>query len=314
MKTFKEICMMSKDNVKSYMEMYLKENGYEPINEDGFLYAQGDVPVLLVAHMDTVHVAPCCEIHDSNGKISSPQGIGGDDRCGIFIIMSIIKDLKCSVLLCEDEEKGGIGARKFTKTEHVNSIDANYIIEFDRKGSNDAVFYNCNNKYFVKFVTENTTFKEQKGSFSDISIIAPAVKIAAVNLSCGYYEPHTTKEYVLYSELENTIAEAKKLIQTECTEQFEYIERLWGMSSFYSGYKIPTNVYQQTSFDDYVKKTAKKNAADELKIHLEVCWIEEDGAEMCDEITGSTKAECWAIFFMTYTNVCFDMIDDYAFY
>ena len=51
MKTFKEICMMTQKEVKEYMHGYLKDNGYEPVSEDGFVYAKGDVPVLLTAHM-----------------------------------------------------------------------------------------------------------------------------------------------------------------------------------------------------------------------------------------------------------------------
>ena len=69
MKTFKEICMMTQKEVKEYMHSYLKDNGYEPISEDGFVYAKGDVSVLLTAHMDTVHKETCRDIINENGKI-----------------------------------------------------------------------------------------------------------------------------------------------------------------------------------------------------------------------------------------------------
>ena len=131
MKTFKEICMMTQKEVKEYMHGYLKDNGYEPVSEEGFVYAKGDVPVLLTAHMDTVHKETCRDIVEVNGKISSPQGIGGDDRCGIFMIMNIIKELHCSVILCEDEEIGMVGASKFTRSDYADDVNVNYIVELD---------------------------------------------------------------------------------------------------------------------------------------------------------------------------------------
>ena len=142
MKTFQDICRMTQKKVKDYMKEYLASQGYAPVSEDGFLYAKGDVPVLLVAHMDTVHKQPVKEVLHMGQKISSPQGIGGDDRCGVFIIANIVKELKCSVLLCEDEEVGAVGANKFKNTEYIKSLDVNFMIEFDRKGNSDAVFYN----------------------------------------------------------------------------------------------------------------------------------------------------------------------------
>ena len=85
MKSFVDICKMTQKEVKTYMAEYLTSREYTVENHDGFLYAKGDVPVLLVAHMDTVHKQLPKTIYNIDGKISSLQGIGGDDRCGIFI-------------------------------------------------------------------------------------------------------------------------------------------------------------------------------------------------------------------------------------
>lgn len=51
-----------------------------------FLLVRDEVPVLLVAHLDTVHESPVRTICTSQqGNIlMSPQGIGGDDRCGVY--------------------------------------------------------------------------------------------------------------------------------------------------------------------------------------------------------------------------------------
>ena len=98
----------------------------------------------------------------------------------------------------------------------------NYIIEFDRKGNNDAVFYDCDNKDFEKFITKDF-YKTNIGSFTDISIIAPYLKAAAVNLSCGYYKAHTKEEYVMWSEMETSMHEAIKILaRTMDDDKFEY--------------------------------------------------------------------------------------------
>ena len=222
---FEDICRMSQKKLKKYVKNQLKETHENVISEDGFVYAQGKFPVLLVAHLDTVHInLPTTIIHDGD-KISSPNGIGGDDRCGVYMILEIIKKYHCSVLFCEDEEKGCIGAGKFIETELARELQGqfNYIIEFDRKGKNDAVFYDCGNAEFEEFITKEY-FATAEGIFSDISTVAPFLGCAAVNLSCGYYKAHTNDEYVVFSEMEKSIKEAMKILARTTDEKFEYIE------------------------------------------------------------------------------------------
>lgn len=337
MKNFESICRMTQAEVKKYMRDYLSSKKYDVIYEDGFLYAKGDIPVLLVAHMDTVHKQQCKEIKNENGKLSSPQGIGGDDRCGVFIIMNLVKDFHCSVLLCEDEEIGTIGARKFTnakfkqltddgkKTEkrYIDELGVNFMIEFDRKGSNDAVFYSCNNREFVDFVTDVTGFKETFGSWSDISVLMPEAKIAAVNLSCGYYNPHTTIEYVMYDEMMDTAAIAKCLITEKCDKPFKYVMKQYPVTTTYSKpaktlAAIQRNDkdgmhYYGSMFDDPQYKDASLyNAAKKDKtIELEVIVFTLDNMEDVIYSEGSTKAECWMNLFMDNPNLCFNEIIDY---
>lgn len=205
---------------------------YEPLMKKGFLYAKGSSPVLLAAHLDTVHKNPVKIIcYSADGKIvMSPEGLGGDDRAGIFMILQIIQKHRCHVLFCEDEEIGGIGAHEFAESGIKPKV--NYIVELDRCGANDAVFYDCNNPAFTEFVTA-FGFEEAMGSFSDISIIAPKLKLAAVNLSAGYYNQHTRHEYIDLSVAEHNVQRINKMVSTP-TEQFEYVKAmtarlgLWG--------------------------------------------------------------------------------------
>lgn len=223
---FEKICRMSQKKLKDYVFTELNSTHNRVIMGDGYVYAHGTFPVLLVAHLDTVHKELPREIlYDKNmGIMSSPQGIGGDDRCGVYMIFEVLKKYNCSVLFCEDEEIGCAGAEKFIKTQLAKTLNFNYIIEFDRKGNNDAVFYDCDNPEFERFITKNF-YKSAWGSFSDISVLAPFIGCAAVNLSCGYYNPHTTNEYVMMSEMKKSIIEACKILgRTTENDKFEYIE------------------------------------------------------------------------------------------
>ena len=240
---FNQLCRMSQRDLKKYVATELKKTHANVIKEDGFVFAQGNFPVLLVAHLDTVHdVLPTSiAFNPQTQAISSPNGIGGDDRCGVYMILEIIKKYNCSVLFCEDEEIGGKGAQKFTKNKLSKNLFFNYIIEFDRAGSNDAVFYDCDNPDFEEFITKDF-YKTAFGSFSDISVVAPHLGCAAVNLSCGYYKAHTKDEYVIYSEmLESMDAACEILERTTEEDKFEYIDGDYGYG--YNSYNYGGGFY-----------------------------------------------------------------------
>ena len=93
---FDDILRMRQKDLKHYLAGHLKKLGYETVKKKGFLYAEGTVPVLLVAHLDTVHSElPHIICRSEDGRyIMSPQGIGGDDRCGVYMILQIISEVR----------------------------------------------------------------------------------------------------------------------------------------------------------------------------------------------------------------------------
>jgi hypothetical protein len=222
-KTIENIFKATQTELKSALETYLTGGGREILSQDGFLYSKGTHPVLLVAHMDTVHKeSPKTILYSKDGKtIMSLDGIGGDDRCGIIMILEILQKYDCSVVFLEDEEIGCVGARKFCKAG-IDLGDINYAVEFDRKGGNDYVFYKDYNKDFEAHI-KKFGFVKATGSCSDISHIAPAFKIEAVNISCGYYCPHCWYEYVKLDEMYDIIERATKMIG-EKTSKFDFVE------------------------------------------------------------------------------------------
>ena len=212
LENFKKILRMKQQDLKLTCLKYLLEKKYNIEYGDGYLYGEGDIPVMLVAHLDTVHREIPYQIYYDNEQdvMWSPQGIGGDDRCGIYSIMKILETYKPHVLFLEDEEKGCIGAGK--AVERLYAPDVNFIIELDRRGINDCVFYDCGNKKFQEYI-ETFGFETKQGSFTDIVELSDAWQIASVNLSIGYFDEHTYSETIHIKLMEATINKVKNIIQ-----------------------------------------------------------------------------------------------------
>lgn len=297
-KLFESICRKSQKELKKYLTKELANKGYTPISGDGYIYAKGTFPVMLVAHMDTVHKELVKQIvySSSNNIISSPQGIGGDDRAGIYMILKIIEQHKCTVLFVEDEEIGCIGSRKFAKTDLCKGIkDINYIIELDRMGQNDAVFYECDNPEFEDFILKDKAWQLNYGTYTDIVELAPVIGVAAVNFSCGYYNPHTTREYVKLDEMEDNIVYIGKLLdRTTENDKFEYIEKVWLNSHGWSGYNWnwkddETEIYDGTYY---------------------ICAFDKQGKMIEDELCAYSMAEAVGQFLVDHPNLCYNDIVD----
>lgn len=254
------------DKLKAALVCHLRDKGYSPIVRDGFVYAEGEIPVLLVAHMDTVHkhTPDIICMSDDKSIMMSPFGIGGDDRCGVAMILEVIKDLRCHVLFTEDEEVGGIGAGKFCKSEIKPEV--NFIIEFDRANENDAVYYQLDNEVFAETV-EKYGFVRDYGSYSDIVDIAPELGCAAVNLSCGYYNAHTQHEFVSIPQMYAQIERAKELIANESENFFEWKEAKYSRDWYYGGYD---GWYDNDYYGLESKSKSKLNFKKEEEIEFDV--------------------------------------------
>ena len=201
-----------------------------------YLLVQGEAPVMLIAHLDTVHKQPVRDICKSicGNILMSPQGIGGDDRCGVYALTRIYgqSSKKPWLLFTCDEENGGIGAHVFcenhTKGKLPESLSSlKFLVELDRRGNRDAVYYDCGNDDFEEYITSKG-FQTAQGSFSDISLIAPKLGVAAVNLSSGYYDAHTLHEHINVEQLEVVIEKVANIVAEAAEDtipRFEYRER-----------------------------------------------------------------------------------------
>lgn len=251
MEKLAHLLKLTQEELKVEVYNYLQQKKMKPIYEDGFIYAKGDIPILLVAHMDTVFDETPKRLfyNKKEDKIFNPDGgLGGDDRCGVYAIMRLLEKYRSHVLFTEDEEIGCIGAEK--TVDKLPKPNVKYIIEFDRRGKDDCVFYDCGNEDFMDYI-ESFGFKTDYGTCSDISVLGSVWDIASVNLSSGYYHEHTEKEYVIFNQLQKTINRAKYMLKVVK--------------------KAPYFDYQEIKYAPRLSNTLFENWDDEDLI----CWFEQ---------------------------------------
>ena len=220
----------SQKNMKRVISRFLHKHYKKVIETKEYVFAEGDIPIALVAHLDTVfedsiHKESRELFYDESHNVAfCPQGAGFDDRAGIFAIVQIIRSgLKPHVIFTTDEEVGGLGASKLAELD-CPFKDLKYVIELDRRGSNDCVFYDCENPKFTEYV-ESFGFEYNFGSYTDICEFCPTWKIAGVNLSIGYRDEHSVSEVLFVGRMYSTIEKVKKMLADAANlkEPFEYI-------------------------------------------------------------------------------------------
>jgi di/tripeptidase len=215
MNLLKELLLKTQEELKSYLFEKMKALGYSVLSKDGYLkceYKNGHQS-LLISHLDTYsdiipqHITIENNIIVGYNKDNNRCILGGDDRCGVYIILHLIENgYRPQVLFTEDEEKGCRGAYEFTKNEEQFSEKINYCIEIDRgikNNPNNYVDYRVSNNQFNEYI-ESFGFKKMRGISSDVRVIAPYLKVPGVNVCAGYENEHSADEYIDVNVVENT--------------------------------------------------------------------------------------------------------------
>lgn len=227
LRSIEQFFQLKQSSLLKALRQYLKTRYDNVISTNDYIVAVGDIPVALTAHMDTVFKHPPQDIFYDRVKnvMWSPDGLGADDRAGVYSIVQIVKSgLRPTIIFTADEELGCVGAEKLIKDIPEAPTQLKYIIELDRRGSNDCVFYSCANSKFDEYV-ESFGFVTNFGSFSDISVICPQWGVAGVNLSIGYYDEHSVSETLYIGQMLSTIEKVKHMLKVAShADSFEYIE------------------------------------------------------------------------------------------
>lgn len=228
-KLLRALVSKTQPQLRKYMRELLEQfyGKSNTLSTADYLCAKGSIPIVLVAHLDTVFKAPPKELFYDQQKqvLWAPGGAGFDDRAGVFAIIKLLQTgVRPHIALCCDEEIGCAGAQSLAAVPCPFN-EVRYLIEIDRRGSNDCVFYDCDNPSFTTYI-ESFGFKEAFGSFTDITELGPAWNAASVNLSCGYALEHTPSEYLHLPSLYSTINKIKVMLRQVDIPTFAHIPRI----------------------------------------------------------------------------------------
>lgn len=278
-KLFENLVGLSQKEMHRLLSKYVRTRYTQFIVRKDYIVGIGDIPIALVAHMDTVYKTPVQNLYydQKKGTMWSPEGLGADDRAGIFAIIKILESgLRPSVIFTTDEEVGGLGASALSEKK-CPIPDLKYLIQLDRRGTNDCVFYDCYNPEFTKYV-ESFGFSEQYGSFSDISFLCPEWEKCGVNLSVGYTDEHSVTETLYVPALFDTIEKVMKMLVVTDIPDFKYAE----LPSSYSRW-----FRQYCGYDDVVEIESNINFCENCnRVFSDYELIPVKGAD------GTTKYYC----------------------
>lgn len=182
----------------------------------------------VVAHMDEVHDrrTGSYSAHIVAGSIivgydhrkRRVTGIGADDKNGVWMCLECLRDfkeMKCAFFVQEETGCHGSGA-----ADMDFFADCRFVIGCDRKGNSDMVTAIngtalCSRDFITKAQLRRHGYKTARGLLTDVyALKRKGLGVSCVNLSCGYYEPHTDHEYTVIADLLKCRSLVKHIILT----------------------------------------------------------------------------------------------------
>lgn len=145
------------------------------------------------------------------------EGLGADDKNGIWIALKCLEKYECmKVAFFVSEEIGCVGSRN---AELGFFEDTRFVIEPDRRGYEDLItnisYTSLCSDEFLKDIGFNAFgYQEEFGMMTDVlELKEKGLKVSCLNLSCGYYEPHTEHEFTVKKDLLNCLGLVEHIIE-----------------------------------------------------------------------------------------------------
>lgn len=167
----------------------------------------------VVAHTDTVQsVLTNVAIYRNEDTIfafdpikRTQHGIGGDDKVGVYITLQLLNDIQImKAVFYRNEEIGCLGSRYSMKFHADWYKDIGYVMMADRKGNTDAIRVSgglvITSEDFLSACEDQLLqygYTPAIGICTDVDVLVDYnIGVSAINFSCGYHEPHSSKEIV----------------------------------------------------------------------------------------------------------------------
>lgn len=225
--------------MRKFIKDYIRRNipGVEVSTDKvGNLYAkkgESDTYPCVVSHIDQVQHEHGKDFrcYTVDGKVFgfSPsamkmRGLGADDKNGIWVCLQVLAKydiMKCAFFV--GEEIGCVGS---SDADMDFFDDCRYVLQCDRRNGGDLITSIwgslCSDEFLKDTDYESFGYKTTSGLTTDVGTLKDnGLKVSCVNMSCGYYAPHTDEEYTVLSELENCLHFVEHIIET-CTKVYPH--------------------------------------------------------------------------------------------
>lgn len=180
----------------------------------------------IVAHMDQVQDKhekdfKCYVVGDNlfgfSESAMAMRGLGADDKNGIWVALKCLKEydvMKCAFFV--GEEIGCVGS------EAVDMgwfSDCRWVVQCDRRDNDDLITTAggtelCSSEFMEALNPLQFGYKETSGLMTDVMTLKErGLGVSCVNMSCGYYRPHTDGEYTNVKDLQNCLAFVRWIVE-----------------------------------------------------------------------------------------------------
>ena len=244
----------------NFLISYLKSLPGVKLGKDAYgnLYAikgKSDTYPSVVCHIDQVQ-----RIHSKDFKAIetrdiifgySPsnhqfEGIGADDKNGILIALEALKKYDSIKAVFFKEEE--IGCRGSSACELSFFEDCRFVIQCDRRGNSDLITSIgctdlCSEAFIQAIDPEKLGYKEGQGMMTDVETLKErGLSVSAVNVSCGYYHPHSDEEVTVKRDLEKCWKLVQHIIE-DCTEVYPHEVGENGYFGYYDEWEFEEEIH-----------------------------------------------------------------------
>lgn len=163
-------------------------------------------------------------------KNKRQEGLGADDKNGIWIALKCLQKYDyLKVAFFVGEEIGCVGSSSIELSFFDN---CRFVLQCDRKNGGDLITSVwgdlCSKDFLADIDYEKFGYKETHGALTDVATLKErGLAICTLNISCGYYQPHTDQEFTIKSELLNCLAFVFHIID-KCQRKYSHLDGSFG--------------------------------------------------------------------------------------
>jgi hypothetical protein len=139
--------------------------------------------------------------------------MGGDDKVGVAFVLAMLEMRQDFMgLLVADEEVGCVGSRA------VQCEPIDFAIQLDRRDRNDIAFQvagtnvcSLHTAHYIMGLVPHR--KPVPGGSTDVGqLVSRGIAKCALNMSCGYYQPHSSTEYLRMNDVHVAVMDALTIL------------------------------------------------------------------------------------------------------